>query len=171
MSKTNLRQRFIWMGGGVVLGLILGGLWPESPAHAVATSQVDSFSVCTAPLDGDGEAIFFLDYLTGDLKGAALNPNTRQFTAFFSANVAQALQVDPSKNPRYLMVSGMASFRQGAGATRLGSSVIYVAEVTTGNVAAYGIPWNQAARNSAGGTAPLVLLHGYKFRDVQVRNP
>ena len=83
MFDANLRRRLCWMSGGLVLGLALAGFWPHSPAHAVATSQLDSFSVCTAPLDGEGEAIFFLDYLTGDLKGATLNPNTRTFAGFF----------------------------------------------------------------------------------------
>jgi hypothetical protein len=158
------------MGGGLVLGLVFGGLWPSSPAHAVATASLESFSVCTSPLDGEGEAIFFLDYLTGDLKGAALNPNTRTFTGFFSANVATGLGVDITKQPKYLLVSGMASFRRGAGVQQLGSSVLYVAELTSGKVAAYGVPWNPAARN-ASGQAPLIPLDVYQFRNVQVRNP
>lgn len=170
MYDPNLRRRFVWMGGGVLLGLVLGGFWPDSPAHAVATSQIDSFSVCTAPIDGQDEGIFFLDYLTGDLKGAALNPNTRTFTTTFGVNVAQGLGVDVTKNPRYLLVSGMANFRGNAGATRMGNSVLYVAELTSGKVAAYGIPFIQN-RAQASGAAPLVLLDVGMFRQVQVRNP
>lgn len=170
MFDANLKRRLCWMGGGLVLGLVLGGLWPNSPAHAVATASIDSFSVCTAPLDQEGEAVFFLDYLTGDLKGAALNPNTRTFTAFFATNVATGLGVDITKQPRYLLVSGGANFRRAPGSQQLGSSVLYVAELTSGKVAAYGIPWNSAARN-ASGQAPLMPLAVYQFRDVQVRNP
>lgn len=173
MFDAKLRQRLCWTGGGVVLGLLFGGLWPSSPAHAVATSQIDSFSVCTAPVDEEGEAIFFLDYLTGDLKGAALNPNTGKFTAFFGANVANSLGVDITKNPRYLLVSGIANFRRGNGNGQLGNSALYVGELTSGKVVAYGIPWLRAARNAAmqPTVVPLLPLDSYQFRNVQVRNP
>ena len=80
----------LWLDGrrAVLLGLVFGGLWPDSPAHAVATSQIDSFAVCTGAVDDEGEGVFFLDSLTGDLKGAALNPQNGKFTALFGANVA-----------------------------------------------------------------------------------
>lgn len=169
MFDATLRRRVCWVSGGLIVGLILGGVWPDSPAHAVATSQLDSFSVCTAPIDDDGEAVFFLDYLTGDLKGAALNPNNGKFTAFFATNVASGLGIDVTKNPRYLLVSGMANFRRAAGTQQFGSSVLYVAELTSGKVAAYGIPWSRAARN-APVQAALAPLDVYQFRNVQVRS-
>jgi hypothetical protein len=169
MFDANLRRRLWWMGGGVVLGLVLGGLWPDSPAHAVATSQIDSFSICTAPIDDDGEGVFFLDYLTGDLKGAALNPANGKFTAFFGMNVATSLGIDVTKNPRYLLVSGVANFRRGAGQQQMGNSVLYVAELTSGKVAAFGIPWTRAARNAPVQTT-LTPLDVYQFRKVEVRN-
>ncbi len=175
MFNASQGRRLCWMGGGLVLGLALGGLFPNSPAHAVATSQIDSFSVCTAPIDEDGEGIFFLDYLTGDLKGAALNPNSGKFSVEFGINVAAPLGIDITKNPRYLLVSGMANFRRGVGTQTMGSSVLYVAELTSGKVAAFAIPWNRQARSAsaAGGMAsvPLVPVATYQFRNVQVRNP
>src|SRR5688572_32596015 len=87
MWDANLRRRLCWMGGGLILGLVFGGIWPDSPAHAVATSQIDGFAACTTPLDNEIEGIFILDSITGDLKGTALNPVTRQFTVSFGTNV------------------------------------------------------------------------------------
>jgi hypothetical protein len=173
MFDATVRRRVMWMGGGVVLGLVLGGVWPDSPAHAVATSQIESFSVCTAPIDEDGEGVFFLDYLTGELKGAALNPSNGKFTVVFGVNVATTLGVDITKNPKYLLVSGTANFRRAVNTQQMGSSVLYVAELSSGKVAAYGIPWNPRARTAAvSAPVPVTLapLDVYQFRNVQVRS-
>lgn len=171
MNDRSLRRRWSYLAAGLILGLIAGGLWPDSPAHAVATSQIESFAVCTAPIDDDGEGIFFLDYLTGDLRGAAINPNNGKFTAAFQANVTTDLGVDPTKGPKYLLVSGVQNFRRAAGSPQFGSSVIYVAELTTGKVVAYGIPWQKQARQQGNVKVSLQLLDGFPFRTVQVRNP
>jgi hypothetical protein len=158
------------MAAGVIVGLVIGGLWPDSPAHAVATAQIESFAICTAPLDEDGEAVFFLDYLTGDLRGAAISPNNYRFAAAFQANVTTDLGVDATKQPKYLLVSGVNQFRKAAGGVQLGNSVIYVAELTSGKVAAYGIPWQRNLRNSNQPVkAPLQLLDSLEFRNVQIR--
>ena len=75
------------------------------------------------------------------------------------------LGVDPAKNPKYLLVTGAADMRRNIGGTQLSPSVVYVAEVTTGRVAAYAIPWSKAAF-STGRTisAPLVPLAATQFR-------
>lgn len=167
MVDANLRRRLCWMGGGLVLGLVFGGFWPDSPAHAVATSQIDNFSACTAPLDSEIEGIFLLDSITGELKGAALNQKGA-FTTLFSANVAAGLQLDATAKPRYLLVSGNANFRGGAsGNARPASSVLYVAEMTSGKVVAYGIPWSN---QRLAGNFPLQLIGGFSFRGDVVRN-
>jgi hypothetical protein len=172
MFDANLKRRLWWTAGGLVVGLVLGGVWPHSPAHAVATSQIDNFAACTAPLDNEVEGIFLLDSVTGDLKGAAINPNTRTFTVFFSVNVASAFELDAAAKPRYLLVSGLASFRGTSGNQRPANSVLYVAEMTSGKVMAYGIPWSSGSNRP---TQPVQLtlapLGGFPFRANVVRNP
>jgi hypothetical protein len=84
-------------------------------------------------------------------------------------NVATSLGIDVTKNPRYLLVSGVANFRRGAGQQQMGNSVLYVAELTSGKVAAFGIPWTRAARNAPVQTT-LTPLDVYQFRKVEVRN-
>ena len=170
MVERNSFRRWAYVAAGLIVGLVIGGMWPDSPAHAVATSQIESFAICTAPVDEDGEAIFFLDYLTGDLKGAAISPINGKFSAAFQANVATDLGIDATKQPKYLLVSGVNQFRKQAGNLQFGNSVIYVAELTSGKVAAYGIPWQRNVRNSAQPVkAPLTLLDLLEFRNVQLR--
>ena len=149
----------IGLAGGVVIGLVIGMFCQQTPIHAVATDRVDNFAVATGPLDDDTEALFYLDFLSGELKATALSPIVRKFFASFTANVNHDLGVDLSKNPQYLMVTGNSIFRRGGGQVQPGNSVVYVAELTSGKVAAYAVPWSQAYANAGRQIrAPLVLL-------------
>ena len=159
-------SRLVWLGLGLAGGLILCGVWPQAPLHAVATDRVDTFAIATGFVDDGVEAVFFLDFLTGDLNAVVLGRQGRTFTASYGINVVNHLGVDPSKNPKYLMVTGAADMRRGVGGTQLSPSIIYVAEVTTGNVAAYAIPWTKAAFSTGRimPPQPLVPLAVAKFR-------
>ena len=140
---TSKHARLAWVALGLAGGLALAVCWPSTPLHAVATDRSESFAMCTGYLDLDVEAVYFLDFLTGDLRAAALSKQTGQFHAFYQYNVNADLGVDPSKSPRYMMVTGVADLRTTAGRTVAPSkSICYVAEVTSGMVAAYAIPWS-----------------------------
>ncbi len=162
-------SRPVWLGIGLVGGLILCGLWPQAPLHAVATDRVDTFAMATGYVDEGVEAVYFLDFLTGDLSAVALS--SRQGLGFAAgygypgANLMADLGVDAAKKPKYMMVTGAAYMRRGAGGTQLSPSVVYVAEVSTGMVAAYGIPWNRALYTSGRPlSGQLVLLGKSRFR-------
>jgi hypothetical protein len=128
---------------GVLGGLALSGLWPHTPLYALATDRTESYGIATGPLDSEVEAVYFLDFLTGDLKAYVLGQQPGTWTGFFRANVAADMRIDPQKNPKFMLVTGMVTIRR-AGGTRLqpGNSVLYVAEITTGQVAAYAIAWS-----------------------------
>ena len=131
----------------VVLGIVIGavvaanvsGLWPQIPVHASATHGQENFAIATGPIGVDVEVVYILDYLTGELKAAALNLQTAKFMSFFEHNISKDFPVS-GKNPHYLMVTGMADMRKG-GQGQLGSSIVYVAEYTSGQIMAYGLPW------------------------------
>ena len=53
-------------------GLVLSGLWPQTPLHATATDRSDTFAIATGAVDDDTEAVYFLDFLTGDLRAVVL---------------------------------------------------------------------------------------------------
>jgi hypothetical protein len=172
MSGDWRKNRGLWLVVGVAAGFLVGGLWPDAPLHAVATAQQESFAMATCPVDGSSEAVFFLDSLTGDLKAAVLSPQTGKFLSFFAYNILADLGVDATKDPKFLLVTGVNDFRRTPGSNQLGTSVVYVAEVTSGKVAAYGIPWSkQRNTDTRPFEGPLIPLDMYQFRNVVVREP
>jgi hypothetical protein len=170
------RSKLVWIASGVALGLVAGlnlaGLWPQAPLHAMATHGQDTFAICTSPMDEDMEAVFILDDVTGDLKGAALNIQTRRFTTFFEYNVMRDLPTPNIKNPHYRIVSGNANMRQNVAAGPVAHSVIYVAEVTSGQMVAYTVPWvNARASAVVPLRAAVIPLDRWQFRTAPSRNP
>ncbi len=169
MATMLRRSRLVWLFGGLILGLVLGGQWPAASLHAVATDRYDTFAIATGPVDEKAEAVYFLDFLTGDLRAAVLNQYGK-FTAFYEYNIAADLGVEQSKNPRYLMVTGINDIRQGVARIRPSRSVVYVAEINSGNVAAYAIPWSSNSWSTGQIVkANLMPLDAAKFRTAAVR--
>lgn len=85
--------------------------------QAMGSLADDAFAVCTVPIDGSIEGFFILDFETGDLSGAVLNQNTSKFAASYKKNVLVDLGFKPgqAKNPKFLLVSGVADLRRGRG--------------------------------------------------------
>lgn len=131
-------------------GSFLGRGQPLPRAQALSSLSEGSFAVCTAPIDGNTEGFFILDFETGDLSGGVLNQNTAKFTTSYRHNVLEDLGFKPGqvKEPRFLLVPGRASFSGNAGG-RMAQSVLYVTDATTGVTVAYGIPWTPQASNAS----------------------
>jgi len=149
----------------LLVGLALGALMPHSPLHAVATDRTDSFAMATGALDDVTEAVYLLDFTTGELHAAAISSVTRRFNAFFHANAQGDMGIVDARNPQYLLVTGNSLFRPNAGALQPANSVIYVAELTSGKLAAYNVPWSQTL--SLSGTPvrkAMNCLHVIPFR-------
>ena len=128
---------------GLVGGLALSGFWPHTPLYTLATDRTETFGMATGPVDSEVEAVYFLDFLTGDLRAVVLGKQPEVWSGYFQANVATDLGIDPQKNPKFMIVTGMASLRRGGGSRlQASSAVCYVAEITTGKVAAYAVPWS-----------------------------
>ena len=156
-----------WLGIGLLGGLVLSGLMPNSPLHAVATDRTKTFAMATGLVDDDIEAVFFLDFLTGNLNATVLSRETGRFTVCYAHNVLNDLGIDRTKNPRYLMVTGQANLRQGLAPSQLGRVVVYVAELTSGRVAAYALLWSPAMKNFRHPVRQLMkLLDVTQFRNI-----
>ena len=115
MLRNRLNKlRVLWWGLGVSCGLAMSGFWSTAPLHATATDRQETFAMSTGMLEGGFEAIYTLDFLTGDLRGAvpAFN-NPRAFSALYAHNVMQDLGVDIGKNPKFMIVTGTATLRSG----------------------------------------------------------
>lgn len=135
------------LGVGIVVGLIIGlniqGIWPSVPLHASATHGLDKFAIATGLVDDEVEALYFLDYLTGDMRAAVVDPKSGRFNAFFTRNIAADFG-GAGRSTGYLMVTGLANMPRGRADFQYAQSIVYVADVTTGRVATYTIPWNSA---------------------------
>ncbi len=132
-----------------VFGVLAAGYWPNVPIHAVATDRTDGFAMATGYCDEQVEAVYFLDFLTGDLSAAVVSKQTGRFNAFYTYNVAGDLAVSPGRAPRYLLTTGSADLRRSGGkANSLSRSLVYVSELNSGKVAAYAIPWSSSAWNA-----------------------
>lgn len=159
---------------GVALGAVLTAGWygvtAPSRAFATATHGADNFAIATGLIDDGIEALYFLDFLTGDLRAAIVSRRNGEFTGFFQYNVmADFNQV--ADTPRFLMVTGAADIPRGRGATQIGKSLIYVAEATSGQVFAYALPFNSTLNAAGQGQVGTFLrVAGGSFRDAFVRD-
>jgi len=170
MASIWWHSRTTWLAVGLIAGLTVGGMWPHSPVHAVATDRHDNFAICTGEVEEGLEALFVLDFLTGEIKAGVISPQTGKFNNLYAHNIIRDLGVDATQGPRYLMVTGKAQIQaRGAGMNRGTSSVLYVAELSTGKIAAYTLPW--AGNTVAGGVvgAPFMLLDVKQFRPNIIR--
>lgn len=125
-----------------------GWRWPTQPVGGVASAGAENFVIATGPVDNDVEALYFLDFLTGDLRAAILNRRNPGFNAFFEYNITKDFDLGSTKNPKYLMVTGLANIPRGQGGTQIASSAVYIAEANTGQLAAYMLPWNSTLFNA-----------------------
>jgi hypothetical protein len=168
------QSRWSWLAAGLLAGLVIGlnvaGLWPQVPVHAVATHGQDTFAIATGPVDDDVEAVYILDYVTGELTGTVISLQNGKFNSKFTYKVDKDLLLPGTKNPRYLMVTGLAHVRRSVQNVTPGRSIVYVAEVTSGQLAAYVIPW-QPAKQSSGTpqVGSFILLQKVPIRTAAIR--
>lgn len=165
---------------GLVVGLVLGGFWPQSPIHASATDRVENFAIATGFVDAETEAVFYLDYLTGNLNAAVLSRKSPAFQSQFTTNVHADLKkviafsagggaVQVPQSPNYLMVTGTANLTN-QGGMYFGKTVVYVAETNTGIVMAYAVPWSRESYSADKPfTAQLILKAGQQFSAAMLR--
>ena len=143
---------------------------PETVLHAAGATQNDAFAIASGPVDEDVEGFFVLDFLTGELQCAVISRVNGKFSSLFHRNVVQDLGIDPAKRPTYLMTTGQINFPRGAAAARPGNSIVYVLDTTSGNYAAYGIPWRREFSSTGRAqAAPMTLLDVGRARSATIR--
>jgi hypothetical protein len=179
MGKS-IQVRPAWLAAGIAVGLIVGlniqGLWPNVPLHATATHGIDKFAIATGLVDEGVEALYFLDFLTGDLRAAVINPKTGKFNSFFTRNIAADF-AGAGRNSGYLLVTGFVDMPRGTANFQYAKSIVYVAEASTAQVAAYTIPWNsslQAAGKTQYGVFQPLDVKPFRnafIRDEPIQNP
>jgi hypothetical protein len=172
MSLELPKNKGLYLVLGIVLALVGVALLRNAPLHAVAVDRSGDLVMATGPVSDDVEGVFFLDALTGELKGTVVNPNVQPpvIGITYSRNVVSDLQIDVSKSPKFVMVTGGMALRPGAGNNQFASSVVYVAETTSGRMACYAMPFNRGQfTQMRGGTAEFIPLFVGPFRQAVVR--
>lgn len=163
MSKIHQHPLFM-LSVGVVLGCAVMTLKSPPSLKAATSHGNDKFSMCTVNVTlGESEAVFALDHLTGVLSGGCLNNQTGTFTHKFLRNIAADFQVNPATpEPKYAIVSGSAQMRA-SGGVQPANGILYVGELTSGAVVAYGF----AMPRGRGAAAPLEIfrLDAFPFRE------
>lgn len=170
-ERSGAKSRRGWRGplagvalaGALALAFVAGQVAAVRPVarldavQAASSLAEGSFAACTVPLDAGFEALFLLDFETGDLSGGVIGPTNGKFTGLYKVNVLKDLGFKPgqAKNPKFLLVSGVANVGR-IGPLQLASSVLFVTDSATGTTVAYGIPAATAA--AAGSYAELVRL-------------
>ena len=151
-----------WLIPSALIGLV-AGFWGASlreplPLYAMTAHGSERKTMVTVPLDAGLEAVIALDHVTADLTGYVLDRFSGKFFIQYRYNVANDFPLRQGKQPRFLMVSGLADFRQFTSNVRLADGLVYVSEENSGQVVAYGIPWNTQFRASSTGPQQLKFV-------------
>jgi len=146
------------LGIGLCVGLLLSGVFPHTPLHATSNDRYDDFAIATGAVDDTTEAIYFLDFLTGDLKAAAVGP-LRKFVALYQTNIRNDLGGDASKSSRYMMITGMGPDVRGSrGNARPATAMLYIANCSNGRIGAYNFFWDKNAINAGKTISGQIML-------------
>lgn len=171
-------QRFCNNAALLVLGIFVGivvavgwyGLGQGVQVQATATHGESNFAIATGFVDLEIEAFYFLDFLTGDLRAAVVSRRTGEFVAFFEKNILADFGT-VGKNPKFLMVTGLANIPRGQAPFQIGNSFIYIAEASSGTVNAYALPWNASLNNKGEAQrGSFIRVAGGSFRTAFVRD-
>jgi len=161
----------IWLGEGRDANREFAAQFAELKLKASASHGADTFAVATGPVDEDVEGLFTLDFLTGDLQCFVINPRTAGVGGRFATNVndAKIFGAKKGKKPNFLLVTGQLNSSGGyAGGGRLANSICYVVDANSGEVAAFGFPWNKTAVNNGGVQAfPMIPMGKWSARELR----
>ena len=157
--KSPIKKSALLLAVGFVLGAACVYVAQPTPVSAVGANSNDKFSMATVPINvaRDAEAVFVLDHLTGVLRGGILSQNG-SFDTTYTRNLAADFSLNPATpDPRYSLVTGL-----NANSGKLASGIVYVAELSSGGVIAYGFA---PPRGRGQASLELVRLGAFPFRE------
>ena len=169
------------LGGALMLGVLLGRQNPAGVAlpalaelklKAAASHGTDTFAIATGQVDDEIEGLFTLDFVTGDLQCFVLNSRTGAMAGRFMINVndPKIFGAKRGKKPNFLLTTGAFTGGASSGGAKPAASLCYVVDANTGDVAAFGFPWNRAVTTSGGVQAtPMVLMGRWQARSADLR--
>ena len=170
-ARTLLHSSLLGLVAGCLLTVGVMNFTAPSTLHAVATDRQENFAIATGMVDVGIEAVYTLDFLTGELKAAVLNSHTRSFTVSYQRNIMADLGIEPGKTPKFAMVTGQTHLRTGA-SFKLAPTVVYVAELTSGKMGVYAFVYSQnnLSRPEMTATQEFVCLQVIPIRGSAIRD-
>jgi hypothetical protein len=167
MQNVMAPNRMAWLGCGLVAGLAIAYFWPHEPVYATTADRDTQFSMVTCPvgvsaagINDPMDCVFILDFLTGQLKGAAINRQIGKFRSFYFRDLAKDFEVDGDADPHYCMVTGYSQVPNQQNVS-MASGMLYIGELTSGKVAAYAFPWQETGTP---GPVPLVPMDVFQWK-------
>jgi hypothetical protein len=160
-------QSAIWLLTGLLVGIGLVVMLQGQPAQATATDHSDDFAIATGHLTVEMEGVYLLDFKTGFLQGTVMNRQTGKFQQFYKRELAQDFDLKGRQKPKFIMVTGAM---QSAVSQVPINHVLYVAEINSGKLKAYTMPYRGEVR--AGTTSEALMpLDETLFRSPQGTRP
>lgn len=157
-------QRTWWLLAGVAIGVGLSYLWPMEHVQASATDREERFAITTTATGyAQAESVFVLDFLTGRLAGATLSNQTTKFTQFYFRMITADFGLDANTKPKFVVIPGQAELQGSRGVTPA-FGVIYVGELNSGRVIAYGYS-TKANIKQIQPPQPLIMMDAFTFRE------
>ena len=138
MLRKLSNQSAFWMLAGICVGLGIALVFHGQPSYATATDHADDFAIATGHLTLEREAVYVLDFKSGSLVGTVMNSQTGQFQAFFKRELAADFGLNARQKAKFIMVTGAM---QAATAKVPINHVLYVAELNSGKLGAYIMPY------------------------------
>ncbi|MBI3469660.1 MAG: hypothetical protein HY000_42220 [Planctomycetes bacterium] len=165
MRRVLTAQNAVWVLLGLVFGLGTALFLPGQPSYATATDHSDDFAIATGILANDLESVYLLDFKSGRLMGTVLNRQSGKFSHFYERNLANDFGLAARAKPKFMMVTGLVNV---ATAQVPINNVLYVAEVSSGKMVAYFMPYRgETVRGTT--SEELQVLDGVAFRQGLVR--
>jgi hypothetical protein len=161
-SKVS-NQSAVWLLTGLLAGVGMVVFLQGQPAQATATDHSDEFAIATGHITTEIEAVYLLDFKTGYLQGTVMNRQSGKFQNFYKRELAQDFGLTGRAKPKFIMVTGAM---QSAQAQVPVNHVLYVAELNSGKLAAYFMPYRGDVRQGTTSDA-LMPLDFTQFRQGQ----
>lgn len=147
----------MWIGQGSNTSPNLLGL-EELKLKAAASHGTDTFAIATGPVDEETEGLFTLDFVTGDLQCFVIGRQGAVAARFYwNVNDGKTFGAKRGKKPNYLLTTGAFTSSPSAGG-KFANTLCYVVDANSGEVAAFGFPWNKSQVNAGGALQPMAMV-------------
>ena len=160
MLRNLSSQSAVWLLTGLILGIGLVVFLQGHPVQATATDHHDEFAIATGHLTADLEGVYILDFKTGTLLGSVMNRQAGKFQNFYKRELAADFGLTGRVKPKFIMVTGAM---QSALAQVPINHVLYVAELNSGKLQAYYMPYRGETRSGTT-SEQLMPLDATQFR-------